>query len=245
MLTNTVCWARFERVSYGNWLLPALSWMFRKSKINWEELLKSSVKVILMKYEIKEGTLELDDTDRERSKNAKKLYKLGKHKDKKSGGYFNGQGIIFLLLVTEKVSIPVGFKFYQMDPELRRWGKLEKQLKKKGVKKIRRPKEPKRNPSYPTMNQLGVKLVGGFKENFPEIQIRAVKADALFGTSEFIGGVAQIYPKCQIISQIRHNQKIRVQGKTYHASAYFNGRAAIQSALIIRGEKKKRYTIQA
>jgi len=239
LLTNTVCWARFERASYGNWLLPALSWMFRNSKINWELLLKSSIEVILEKYNIKEGTLELDDTDRERSKNAKKLYKLGKHKDKKSGGYFNGQGILFLLLVTEKVSIPVGFKFYQMDPELRAWRKEENRLKKKKVRKINRPKEPKRNPSYPTMNQMGVILVAEFKDYFPKIRIKGVKADALFGTSEFIDGVANIYPKCQIISQIRHNQKIRVQGKVYHASAYFNSRAAIESKIIIRGGKQE------
>jgi len=33
LLTNTVCWARFERASFGGWLEPALSWMFRRSKI--------------------------------------------------------------------------------------------------------------------------------------------------------------------------------------------------------------------
>ena len=63
LLTNTVCWARFERASYGNWLLPALSWMFRKSKINWELLLKTSIEVILEKYNIKEGTVSVTETD--------------------------------------------------------------------------------------------------------------------------------------------------------------------------------------
>jgi len=109
LLTNTVCWARFERSSFGGWLEPALSWMFRRSKIDWNKLLKGSIRVILEKYDIKSGSLELDDTDRERSKNAKQIYGLGKQKDKKSGGYFNGQSILVLLLVTKKISIPVGF----------------------------------------------------------------------------------------------------------------------------------------
>jgi hypothetical protein len=44
--------------------------------------------VILTKYGITKGSLELDETDQERSKNAKKLFKLGKQKDKKSVGLF-------------------------------------------------------------------------------------------------------------------------------------------------------------
>ncbi|MGK0365942.1 MAG: hypothetical protein ACI85O_003012 [Saprospiraceae bacterium] len=65
-------------MSLGSWLLSSLSWMFRKSKIPWDKLLVISVKVILSKYGVSRGELEIDDTDRERSKNSKKLYRLGK-----------------------------------------------------------------------------------------------------------------------------------------------------------------------
>ena len=91
ILTNSVCWSKFSRASFGNWSVAALSWMFRKSKIDWDKLFQRSVVTILEKYNIISGMLELDDTDRERSKNAKQIYHLGKQKDKKSGGYFMGQ----------------------------------------------------------------------------------------------------------------------------------------------------------
>ena len=238
LMTNTVCWARFERASFGGWMEAALSWMFRKSKIDWHKLLKGSILVLLEKYGITSGTLELDDTERERSKNAKKIHGLGKQKDKKSGGYFNGQSILVLLLVTKQLSIPVGFAFYQMDPALRAWRKEDARLKKKGVKKKDRPKEPVRDAAYPTKNEIGLGLVRTFKEDFGQVQIKAVKADALFGTTLFVDGVAAIYPGVQVISQIRSNQKIVVNGKVYSAQAYFARRAPIESKMIIRGGKK-------
>ena len=239
LLTNTVCWARYERMSFGDRLVGGLSWMFRHSKINWDKLLEASVRSILSKYGIDSGTLELDDTERERSKNAKYLHKLGKQKDKKSGGYFNGQSILFLLLVTDKISVPVGFVFYQMDPVLRAWQKEDKLLKQKGVSKKHRPDEPLRDPLYPTKNELALSLVKSFKARFEDIKIRSVNADALFGTSTFMDGVAKLYSKNQVISQIRSNQKIRFQGKVYGVSDYFEGRAAIKSKLTIRGGKQE------
>ena len=33
LVTNSICWARFERPSLGSYSLAALSWMFRHSKI--------------------------------------------------------------------------------------------------------------------------------------------------------------------------------------------------------------------
>lgn len=239
LLTNTICWARYERMSFGDKLVAALSWMFRHSPINWAKLLEASIRSILRKYGITSGTLELDDTERKRSKNARLLYKLSKQKDKKSGGFFNGQSILFLLLVSDKTSLPVGFAFYQMDPVLRAWQKEDKRLRKKGVAKIHRPVEPTRDPLYPTKNELALSLVKSFKERFGDIKVRSVNADALFGTSTFMDGVAELYPKNQVISQIRSNQKIRFQGEEYAVSEYFWGRAAIKSELTIRGGKQE------
>ena len=33
LVTNSICWARFERASLGTYAMAALSWMFRHSKI--------------------------------------------------------------------------------------------------------------------------------------------------------------------------------------------------------------------
>jgi hypothetical protein len=67
--------------------------------------------------------------DNPRSKSAKALAHLYKLRDQESGGYVGGQSLVFLLLVTPKISIPVGFVFYQPDPKLSAWYQKEKALK--------------------------------------------------------------------------------------------------------------------
>src|SRR5262250_2031221 len=121
VVTNSICWARFERASLGTYSLAALSWMFRHSKIPWDELVVASVRVILRHYGITSGSLVIDDTDNQRSKSAQTLAHLYKLRAKESGGYIWGQSLVFLLLVTPKISMPVGFVFYQPDPKLSAW----------------------------------------------------------------------------------------------------------------------------
>jgi hypothetical protein len=49
LVTNSVCWARFERASLGRYSLAALSWMFRHAKLAFALLLQKSVQVVLRK----------------------------------------------------------------------------------------------------------------------------------------------------------------------------------------------------
>ena len=149
LVTNSICWARFERASLGTYALAALSWMFRHSKIPWEHLLVASVRVILRHHGITSGSLVVDDTDNPRSKSAKALAHLYKLRDKESGGYLWGQSLVFLVLVTPKISMPVGVVFYQPAPELSAWYKTDKALKKQGVPAKQRPRKPAPNPQYP------------------------------------------------------------------------------------------------
>jgi hypothetical protein len=76
LVTNSICWARFERASLGTYSLAALSWMFRHSKMPWDKLLIASVQVILRHHGLTSGTLVIDDTDNPRSKSAKALAHL-------------------------------------------------------------------------------------------------------------------------------------------------------------------------
>ena len=117
VVTNSMCWARFERASLGTYAMAALSWMFRHSKIPWEQLLVASVQVILRHHGITSGNLVVDDTDNPRSKSAKALAYLYKLRDKESGGYLWGQSLVFLVLVTPKISLPVGVVFSQPAPD--------------------------------------------------------------------------------------------------------------------------------
>src|SRR5438309_6559648 len=94
IVTNSVCWAKFERAGLGGYTKAALSWVFRKANIPWELLLIMSVRIIIKKYGITQGGLLVDESDKQRSKTTKRIFKTYKLKDSKSGGYINGQTII-------------------------------------------------------------------------------------------------------------------------------------------------------
>src|SRR5207244_3483509 len=169
LVTNSICWARFARASLGTYAMAALSWMCRHSKIPWDHLLGASVRVILRHHGITSGSLVIDDTDNPRSKSAKALAYLYKLRDKDSGGYLWGQSLVFLVLVTPKISIPVGVALYQPAPELSAWYKKEKALKKQGVAKQQRPSKPAPNPHYPTKQDLTLRLLAQVNVQLPAV----------------------------------------------------------------------------
>ena len=86
---------------------------------------------------------------------------------------------MLLLLVTQSVTIPVGFAFYMPDPVLTAWTKEDKRLKKSGVAKKERPVIPERRCLYATKTQLAVRLLQAFKYAHGDNKIKAVLADAL------------------------------------------------------------------
>jgi hypothetical protein len=235
LVTNSICWARFERASLGTYSLAALSWMFRHSKMPWDQLLIASVRVILRHHGITSGSLVIDDTDNPRSKAAKTLAYLYKLRDKESGGYLWGQSLVFLLLVTPKISIPVGFVFYQPAPELSAWYKQEKALKKQKVPKKQRPPKPAPHPAYPPKEQLALCLLEAFKAHHPHIRVHCIRADALYGTATFVDGASAMFGGLQVISQIRSNQNIRVGKREQHVADYFATHPGTPQRLRIRG----------
>lgn len=234
-VTNSICWKQFERASLGFYLHSSLSWMFRHSKIFWHILLRASVEVILCNYGITEGVLAIDDSDKKRSKSTKRIYKTHKIKDKASGGFINGQSIIFLLLVTPAVTIPVGFEFYMPDPEVTAWNKLEAKLKKQGVPKQERPPKPPKNERYPTKPEIGLKLLEDFHSHYPSINVKCVVADALYGTDDFTTKASDIFGGVQVISQLRKNQKIRFRTKAMSVASYFSKFPGTPQKIKIRG----------
>jgi hypothetical protein len=73
VVTNSVCWARFERATLGCYSLAALVWMFRHAKVPWELLLQMSVQVLLKRYGITAGVFVVDDSDKRRAKVSRRL----------------------------------------------------------------------------------------------------------------------------------------------------------------------------
>jgi hypothetical protein len=222
LLTNSVCWAKFERASLGEYKIAALSWMFREAKISWANLLLASVTLILKRHGITEGVLVLDESDRVRSKRTKRIYGVHKQKHKLSGGYVNGQTVVLLLLVTPSITFPVGFAFYRPDPVLTIWTKEDKRLKKEGVAKKDRSVRPERDSRYPTKTQLALQLLQSFKDAHGDINIKAILADALYGNAAFMDKASSIFGIKQVISQLHENQLIDYRGKKRNLKAYFN-----------------------
>ena len=246
LLTNSVCWAKFERASLGEYKIAALSWMFREAKVAWHYLLLASVTLVLDRHGITEGVLVLDESDRSRSKRTQRIHKAHKQKHKASGGYVNGQTVVLLLLVTQSVTFPVGFAFYMPDPILTAWTKEDKRLKKAGVEKKDRPVQPERDSLYPTKTQLALRLLQAFKDTHGDIKINAVLADALYGEAGFMDAASRIFDSAQVISQLRENQNIEYKGKKRNLKDYFNRiNKGVEVTLRVRGGKDVKATVSS
>jgi hypothetical protein len=235
LVTNSICWARFERASLGTYSLAALSWMFRHSKMPWDQLLVASVRVILRHHGLTSGSLLIDDTDNPRSKSASTLAHLYKLRDKESGGYLWGQSLVLLVLVTPKISMPVGFVFYPPAPELSAWYKQEKVLKKQGVPSTQRPPKPAPNAQYPTKQPLALRLLEAFKAQHPDIRVHCIAADALYGTVSFVDEASAMFGGVQVLSHIRSNQNIRAGKRVQHVADYFATHPGTPHTIRIRG----------
>jgi hypothetical protein len=221
--------------------MAALCWVFCHAKIPWDLLLFTSVRVILARYGITQGSLLLDDTDKKRSKSTRRIGHVHKVKDKSSGGFVMGQQIVFLVLATEKITFPVGFAFYMPDPALSKWNRQRKQLKKAGIKKI--PARPPLNEKYPTKQQIGLRLLDELKQNHPDIRVRCVVADALYGSKDFVRKASLTFGGVQVISQLKSDQNIRFKNKTVTIEAFFSAYASITESLTIRGGDQVRVSV--
>lgn len=235
LLTNTVCWKAFERAGLGAYRLGALSWMFRHSKVAWDGLLRASVFLVLRQYGITEGVLVADDSDHRRAKRTPRIWKAHKVFDKKTGGYFNGQCLVFLVLVTPKLTVPVGFRFHQPDPKRVTWQREDRRLQRAGVKKPQRPVAPAPDPAYPGKAEQVLELIREFRQHHPGITVKAVVADALFGTQPFLDEASRLCGQVQAISQLRSNQRIRFRNRDWSLTDYFSAYPGVPQRLRIRG----------
>jgi len=235
LVINSICWARFERASLGTYSLAALSWLFRHAKIPWEHLVVASVRVILTSYGIMGGSLVIDDTAKQRSKTATTLAQLYKLRDQESGGYIWGQSLVFLLLVTPTITIPMACAFYQPAPELSAWYQEDKRRTQEGVPKQQRPPKPPPNPAYPTTQELALRLLQQCKAHHPELRVHCLVADALYGASTFVDAASAIFEGGQGSSQRRSHQTVRVYKCEQYVADYFTSHPGTPQKIRIRG----------
>lgn len=155
-----------------------------------------------------------------------------------------GQEFVFLILVTNTVTIPLGFRFYIPDPALNEWKKINKSEKKAGVPASERTRKPERNPQCPGKKALALQLLAQFARNHPEIHIQAVLADALYGDATFMDEASKVTECTQVVSQLRTNQLVRNRNeKNTSLKTYFSRTNGVETKLAIRGGDEKNVTL--
>ena len=240
IFTNTINWKAWERWSGGKYSDSALSKMLRWSQIPWSLLLLASTKLIISRYNIKKGVLVIDDSDHQRSKNTTNIAYTHRIKDKKYDGYFNGQNLIFLLLVTDKITFPVGFSFYEPDPALKEWKDKNRELKKQKVNKKERPARPLKNDKYPSKLEIALDLLRVFFKNHSSMKIKCILADAFYGSADFVKKASELQGGVQVISQIRTNQLVRnKRGLLVEINQHFANEDRACRRISIRGKKEE------
>lgn len=240
LLTGVLCWRRFAQTSAGAYGVTALSSMFRKSKIAWDALLPASVRILLRWHKLRSGVLVIDDTDHRRAKTTKRIHASHKVFDKKTGGYFNGQCLMFLLLVTPVITFPVGVRFYKPDPKFKAWKKEDDRLIKAKVAPRDRPKAPPADPDYPSKAQIALELIAQFHTNHPDFVVRSVLADAAFGHAHFLQTACANAHCTQCISQIKGTQLVTFRGRKQSVEHYFDMHSPTPTLLTVRGAQVRK-----
>ena len=244
VVTRSLNWAAFERSSLNEHSQEGLRWMFCHSKLPWRHLISASTRVLIKHYNLTSGTLAIDDSDKLRSRNTSKIAHVHKVKDKSTGGYGKGQEFIFMVIVTDTLTIPVDFRFYNPDPALSDWRRTNSTLKKKKVPGKDRPKRPAPNPSYPTKETLALEMLECFAVQFPDMNVKTITADALYCTGRFMDKSNQYFPETQVITQLRKNQSVRNRnGRHVSLETYFSRQNGVNVDLIVRGQKSKKVTM--
>ncbi len=156
-----------------------------------------------------------------------------------------GQSLVFLVLITPKITVPVGFNFYMPDPKLKKWKQNDEKLRKKGLPKKDRPAKPEADKNFPKVSEIGLNLLRQFLQNHSTIKIDCVIADALYGTQSFIDAASSVFGGVQVISQIKKNQNIRFRNKVISVQKYFSSYPGIEKIITIRGGKQQKVIIGA
>lgn len=208
-------------------------------------IFRMSMLVLIRLYDIRTGTLVVDDTERKRSKQTSNIYGVHKMKDKKTNGYIMGQEMVIAVLVNKTISMPVGFSFYIPDPALHEWQEQDRCLKEQGVDKSNRPVKPKRDKNFPTKQKLGLALIRSFRFwTKSKVKIDSILADAAYMSKHWLNTCRKVFPQAQVISQIKSNQIVQSGNKPEVSAKDFFVNARSKTLMVpIRGGEPKNVTM--
>jgi len=212
----------------------AMYGMFRRARIPFDRLFWGCLKLIIQLFNVRKLVIAIDDTERERSKGCRILPFVRKAICKSTGGWVQAQNLVFLALVTDRVTIPIWFSFH-------RPARLTKEQKK------RCKKNPKKiyefDPKYRTKIDLaciGLFIVARLIKKIEHelgitLQVKCVTGDNGFAAAKLQQAVAR-YFGCQYVSKAKPNQNVTVRGQVFSLSDYFAKFKPIACNLMLRGK---------
>jgi len=211
--------------------------------MSWGQLLIMSVRLLFKTFELGEVVIILDDTGKKRSKGSKQIPWVHHFRNPEGKGTMRGQEVVFLAVVTPKVSFLADYQFYQPDPEYTAWSKETRLLKKRGMKS--ESKKPQPNPEYPNKQQIGLELLERFKKNYPQIKVKVILADNLYGSGAFMDQASSMFESVQVISQLRKNQKVSDRRREWRLDEYTRAYPGTEKTVCIRGGTTREMTVSS
>ena len=131
----------------------------------------------------------------------------------------------------------MGFDFYQPDPAPQAWRQKDDRHLKQGIAKKNRPQPPAANPEYPSKPQLALKLIEHFGKWHPQVVIKSIVADALYGHNKFMDAASALFRGVQVISQLHCNQNVFYRNRKQSVTKYFASYPGVSQLLSIRGQE--------
>jgi hypothetical protein len=90
---------------------------------------------------------------------------------------------------------------------------------------------------YPSKPQLALIRLEQFAFNYPQVKVKAVLADTLYGNAHFMETARQLFSETQVISQLRCNQTIDYRGRSWRLDEYFKAYPGVKQTPQVRGGK--------
>jgi len=113
------------------------------------------------------------------------------------------------------------------------------EMKRNGIAKALRPKRPERAAEYLKKYEIAIELLKEFKISFPEMHIKAILADNLYGHLPFMQAIESQWPGIQLIVKMRKNQKINYGKKRYSVGEHFSLYGGWEQQVVIRCRESK------
>ena len=126
--------------------------------------------------------------------------------------------LVLLVVVTAKISLPVGGVCSPPAPELRAWEKQAKALKKHGVPTQPRPPTPARKPQYPPTHQRALRFLEACTAPHPASRMHCLSADALSGTAPCVADASAMCGGVQVLSHLRRTPHLRGGQRAQHVA---------------------------